>query len=51
MQFQFQKVGNIFRFGDVFIDTQPIHRPEKLIGLYFNLFVSKIKEIDWLGLT
>ena len=38
-----------FSFGDVFIDTQPIQRSEKLTRRYFNLFVSKIKEIGLAG--
>ena len=44
MQLQFQNVGNIFHVGDIFIDEQPIHWPEKLKGLYFKVFVSKVKK-------
>ena len=47
MQLQFQH----FSFCDVFIDAQPTHRSEKLTRLYFKMFVSKIKEINWLALT
>ena len=36
-------------FGDVFIDAQ--QRSEKLTSFYLNMFVFKIKEIDWPALT
>lgn len=42
---------NVKQFSEWSFRNQPIRRSEKFTRLYFNLFVSNIKEVDWLALT